>query len=57
MDAASSFKAASSKMWRGLVVDSERTLRGRLRYSVAVLGFIVALLVRLGVRVAFERTA
>jgi hypothetical protein len=39
------------------VVDSVRTARGRLRYSVAVVGFMVALLERLGERVALERTA
>jgi hypothetical protein len=35
-------------MRRGLVVDSVRTARGRLRYSVLVFGFIVALLERVG---------
>jgi hypothetical protein len=33
-----------------LVLDGMRTLRGRLRYSVAVLGFMVVLLVRVSVR-------
>jgi hypothetical protein len=44
-------------MRRGLVADSVRTARGRLRYSVVVFGFIVALLERVGVPVVVERTA
>ena len=36
MLSASSFKASSSKMRRGLVVDSVSNARGRLRYSVAL---------------------
>ena len=39
------------------MVDSVRTARGRLRYSVAMFGFMVALLEQLGVRVVLERTA
>src|SRR5450631_3547535 len=40
MLSASSLRAESSKIRRGLVADSVRTARGRLRYSVAVLVFI-----------------
>src|SRR5580658_10562620 len=40
MLSANSLRAESSKMWRGLVADSVRTPRGRLRYSVAVFGFM-----------------
>src|SRR5665213_1122194 len=50
MLSASSLSESSSMMRRGLVLDGMRTLRGRLRYSVAVVGFMVVLLVRLGVR-------
>jgi hypothetical protein len=44
-------------MRRGFVADSVRTARGRLRYSVVVFGFIVALLERVNVPVVVERTA
>src|ERR1017187_5366828 len=40
MLSANSLRAESSKMRRGLVADSVRTARGRLRYSVAVFVFM-----------------
>src|SRR6185437_13342535 len=40
MLSASSFSPASSKIWRGLVVDSVSSASGRLRYSVALMKFV-----------------
>ena len=40
MLSANSLRAESSKICRGLVADSVRTARGRLRYSVAVFVFM-----------------